>query len=184
MCEDQPHTCHLSVAHFLVSKIWYQLIDKIVNGSLIAAVAIALLFCEMQKKVKPAGNRRCLVLSDGYVSEYAWGPYSEAGYPPSHPGHEWGSAASIVSNDSQSDTPVRGDLTEGSTDMTGRTDRQLGDRAWGSAISSAGLHSRWFRERRDRRFGPQSTCFCDPIKLEGCESSGRALYRHTSGLTA
>ncbi len=56
--------------------------------------------------------------------------------------------------------------------MTGRTDRQLGDRAWGSDISSAGLHSRWFRELRDRRFGLQSTCFCDPIRLEGYESSG------------
>ena len=154
MCEDQPHTCHLSVAHFLVSKIWYQLIDKIVNGSLIAAVAIALLSCEMQKKVEPAGNRRCLVLSDGYVSEYAWGPYSEAGYPPSHPGHEWGSAASIVSNDSRSDTPVRGDTAKGSADMTGRTEGHLDEQARGDAVSLNILIAETPSGQSQRRVGP------------------------------
>ena len=127
MCEDQPHTCHLSVAHFLVSKIWYQLIDKIVNGSLIAAVAIALLSCEMQKKVEPAGNRRCLVLSDGYVSEYAWGPYSEAGYPPSHPGHEY--------------------FVRGVLDWAGRFDRWL--EGWDvkqlDLEKNKGKISRWYR---------------------------------------
>lgn len=32
--------------------------------------------------------RTCLVLVDGYVSEYAWGKYQEGGAPPDHPGKE------------------------------------------------------------------------------------------------
>lgn len=39
-------------------------------------------------RVKVEGNqRRCLVLADGYVSEYSWGKYQEISYPAYHPGH-------------------------------------------------------------------------------------------------
>jgi len=33
--------------------------------------------------------RHCLVLADGYASEYAWGGYQEAQFPLHHPGHEF-----------------------------------------------------------------------------------------------
>ncbi len=33
-----------------------------------------------------AAKRTCLVLADGYVSEYAWGKYAESQYPRHHPG--------------------------------------------------------------------------------------------------
>ena len=57
--------------------------------SLVSTALITLLFLMMPATVEAADGRTCLVLSDGYVSEYAWGAYSEAGYPPSHPGHEY-----------------------------------------------------------------------------------------------
>ena len=57
--------------------------------SLMAATAAAVLLWVIPGRADSAVNRTCLVLSDGYVSEYAWGPYSEAGFPPSHPGHEY-----------------------------------------------------------------------------------------------
>ena len=34
------------------------------------------------------GERTCLVLADGYVSEYAWGAYTEVSFPLNHPGHD------------------------------------------------------------------------------------------------
>jgi hypothetical protein len=36
-----------------------------------------------------ASPRRCLVLADGYVSEYAWGGYQETQFPLHHPSHEF-----------------------------------------------------------------------------------------------
>jgi hypothetical protein len=38
--------------------------------------------------VRAASVRHCLVLADGYVSEYAWGGYQEAQFPLHHPSHD------------------------------------------------------------------------------------------------
>ena len=122
--------------------------------SLVSTALITLLFLMMPATVEAADGRTCLVLSDGYVSEYAWGAYSEAGYPPSHPGHEWGSAASIVSNDSRSDTPVRGDTAKGSADMTGRTEGHLDEQARGDAVSLNILIAETPSGQSQRRVGP------------------------------
>ncbi|MFA6567637.1 MAG: glutamine amidotransferase [Victivallales bacterium] len=50
-----------------------------------SVTAVTLLGMTMTESL--AAGRSCLVLADGYVSEYAWGKYDESHYPQYHPGH-------------------------------------------------------------------------------------------------
>ncbi len=65
-----------------------------------------------------------------------------------------GSAASIVSNDSRSDMPVRGDTAKGSADMTGRTEGHLDEQARGDAVSLNILIAETPSGQSQRRVGP------------------------------
>ncbi|MDP6136619.1 MAG: hypothetical protein QGI25_10025 [Arenicellales bacterium] len=65
-----------------------------------------------------------------------------------------GSAASIVSNDSRSDMPVRGDTAKGSADMAGRTEGHLDEQARGDAVSLDILIAETPSGQSQRRVGP------------------------------
>lgn len=55
---------------------------------LLAGLGITLMAATPDAGAAPA-KRTCLVLADGYVSEYAWGRYQEMTFPWDHPGHDY-----------------------------------------------------------------------------------------------
>ncbi len=80
------------------------------------------------------------------------GPARAVHHVPTGPGD---GAESAVSNDSPSATPVRRDLAEGSTDVTGRTEGHLDARACGAFVRLNVLSAETPSKRLQRRVGPQ-----------------------------
>ena len=74
-----------------------------------------------------------------------------------------------VPDDPQPNPPVRGNPAKGGADMTECACGKLVDRARGSAISSAGLHSKWLLDRRDRRLANNPAA---SVRVSGLEGSG------------
>jgi len=59
----------------------------LVVGALVAVIGLSVM--ETVNADQNTGERTCLVLADGYVSEYAWGKYDERQFPSDHPGHDF-----------------------------------------------------------------------------------------------
>ena len=60
---------------------------KRTTATLICSLAVLLAGMSTHSEAAPGHKIKCLVLGDGYVSEYAWGKYEESQLPAYHPGN-------------------------------------------------------------------------------------------------
>ena len=59
------------------------------GASIVWTVGMAVVLVGAEEVAGANATRTCLVLADGYVSEYAWGTYGEGQFPRHHPGHDY-----------------------------------------------------------------------------------------------